>query len=127
MPAPTDLTWQQFGQAFGEVFGTPITNATLTTTPEGRNQIIFEVGDLAPFREFFSNQNIGVIKALARSMAAARVAQERLNENKPAGERLTAFPAPTTGTPAAGQVPIDYRLTARAVLSSATDIKGATA
>ena len=127
MPAPTDLTWAQFGQALGEIFGTPITNATMTITPEGKNQVIFEVGDLAPFREFFNNPNVGVIKASARVLAGGRIAQERLNENKPAGERLTAFPAPTTGAPAAGQVPLTYSLTARAKLSSATEIIGTTA
>lgn len=127
MPAPTDLTWRQFGDALGEILGSQIQNVLMETDATGANRLIFTVSDLAPFKEYFNRPDIGVVKAISRQIAAGRIAQEKLNEGKPAGERLTAFPVPTTGAPALGQVPLTYTVTARAVLSSVTEIKGTTA
>lgn len=69
----------------------------------------------------------GVIKAFSKLLDLARAAQETANTGRSTGEKLTAFPAPTFGTLANGYAPVTRTLTARALLSSATQIVGTNA
>lgn len=122
MPAPTDLTWQQFNDAFSTLAGDIVFAIT-----SNDNTLILNIPVVLGVSGQLTTNNAGVIKFLTRCLEAARIAQEQLNQDKPVGERLTAFPTPTTGTPANGFVPITRTLTSRARLASATEIIGTTA
>lgn len=126
MAPVTDLTWQQLavasnGNWFGQFNISPIT--------EGPQDLrwFLDIGAVLGETQLKDLNSPGVIKALTRLLDAARIAQEKANEGKVAGERLTAFPAPTTGAPANGAVPITRTIAARALLSSATQIVGTNA
>lgn len=122
MPAVTDLTWQQIRDAFAQqgFIQNPIIQGAVG---DGVAQIYIDVSALlgGATQEFTKE---GVVKAFTKLLAAARVAQEAANTGKAAGEKLAAFPAATTGTPSNGAVPITHTITARALLSSATQIVG---
>lgn len=121
MPAVTDLTFIQLNDALKQLTGA--TFDFVTSDIESGGVFI----NLGTFSSNGVPSGTGVIKAIATLMDAARVAQETANQNKAAGEKLTAFPVPTIGTPNNGAVPITRALTARAVLSSATQIVGTNA
>jgi hypothetical protein len=119
MAAPTDLTWQQLN----DVFGYPI--VAQIPAGESTTNLMLNLTILSP--EFLTTDQGGVVKALMKLLELARKAQEKLNEGKPSGEKLAAFPAPTIGNQASGQVPIERRIASRIELSSATSIVGVTA
>lgn len=69
----------------------------------------------------------GVVKAMARLHSLCAKAQKTANQNQVAGERLEAFPVPTTATQAEEgyieqSAPIKYRL----AIATAEEIYGAT-
>lgn len=127
MAAPTDLSWQHLNGALLDAHGSPL-NFVFIGEPdaEGFSEVKIDLSSLTGY-PITNGQSKGVIKALSRLLEAARNAQEKLNEGKPAGERLAAFPPPTTGATANGTVPITRSIASRAVLSSVTQIDGATA
>ena len=125
MAAITDLTWQQLADALGTMGANPI---SISGTPNA-SVITLSISTLVTgtYKSDGTEQPIGetgVIRALTKLLDAARIAQEAVNTGKVAGEKLSAFPAPTFGTLANGYAPITRTLTARAVLSSATQIVG---
>lgn len=125
MAAPTDLTWQQLNDAFGQTI-----IAQLRPNEEGEsveNVLAIKIPVLLNDQQINTSDSQGVIKALAKLIEIARIAQETLNTGKPAGERLVAFPAPVVGGASNGSVPITRSIASRAVLSSVTQIDGATA
>lgn len=119
MAAPTDLTWQQLN----DIFEYPL--IAQVDAGESTTNLMLNLSILSP--EFVATNQAGVIKALAKLLEIARKAQEKLNEGKPAGEKLAAFPAPTIGGQANGYVPVTRAIASRADLSSVTSIVGATA
>lgn len=126
MPAPNDLSWEQLQSAFAQL---GINNIINGSTANGIYRINFDLSEVVSVG---SLRDPGVIKFISKLLDACRIAQERVNldENgnlKPAGERLDAFPPPTTGTIVVGQVPIIKSVRTRSDLSSATRITGATA
>lgn len=125
MPAPTDLTWAQLDATRGDA-GVRFLYVTGAGPDDTNTRLMIDVSSIIGKNITNLNQE-NVVNFAVKFLEICRKAQEELNTGKLAGERLTAFPVPTTSTPTVGQVPIDYKLTARAVLSSATDIKGATA
>lgn len=122
MAAVTDLTWQQINDAFAAQ--NPGVDVVPITVISGKVYI-----DLSILNDTSISvpTQAGVIKALTRLFDLARVSQETANTGKTTGEKLTAFPTPTFGTLANGFAPITRTLTARAVLSSATQIVGTNA
>lgn len=127
MPAPTDLSWGQLNGVIPNNDGTFLTFVTFTEPDaEGVSNVSINLSVLTGY-SITSSQSKGVIKALTRLLEAARLAQEKLNEGKPVGERLAAFPAPTIGNQTNGQVPFERRIVSRVELASATSIIGATA
>lgn len=119
MPAVTDLTFQQLNDSLKKITGS--TTDLIQVDPDGGMLTL----QLTPLTNNSRGSTAsGVIKALSMLLDAARDAQETANTGKTTGERLAAFPTPTTGTPANGQVPITRSLAARALLSSATQIVG---
>jgi hypothetical protein len=129
MPAVTDLTWGDLNQGLRKITqesdGNFISIITPDTTFAQRKLAIF-IDDLIPGAAA-DLAGAGVIKLLTILLDAARLQQETLNQGKAAGEKLTAFPPATFGTLANGFAPITRTLTARAVLSSATQIVGTNA
>lgn len=122
MPAVTDLTWQQINEAFSaQNSGVDVVPITVIS---GKAYI-----DLSILTDtnVTTQTQAGVIKATTRLLDLARIAQETANTGKVTGEKLTAFPAPTFGTLANGYAPVTRTLTARALLSSATQIVGTNA
>lgn len=126
MAAVTDLSWAQLAEGMSQVMGITIGVATYSENPNnsGSGTVTFAVQDLRNVKSYFQNPSSGVIKAIFGIIAAARVAQDSVNQGKATGEKLNAFPAPTTGTPSNGQVPITYTIAAKALLSSATQVVG---
>lgn len=128
MPAVTDLTWGDLNQGLKKLVGEDgnfVSIITPDATFSNRKLAIF-IDDLIPGAEADLSK-VGVIKLLTMLLDAARLQQETLNQGKVAGERLTAFPAPTFGNLSNGFAPITRTITARAVLSSATQIVGTNA
>ena len=128
MPAVTDLSWGDLNQGLkrlvgedGNFVGIITPDATFTN----RKLAIF-IDDLLPNAALDLN-GTGVIKLLTMLLDAARLQQETLNQGKATGEKLTAFPAPTFGVLTNGFAPITRTVTARAVLSSATQVVGTNA
>lgn len=122
MPAVTDLTWQQINDAFA--VQNPGVDVVPITVISGKAYIDLSVLNdtaVAALTQF------GVIKSATRFIDLARIAQETANTGKATGEKLTAFPVPTFGTLANGFAPVTRTVTARAVLSSATQIVGTNA
>ena len=127
MAAPTDLTWAQLNGVITDNNGSPLTFITSTEPDaEGFSVIGVDLSALVGY-PITSMQNKGVIKALARLLEIARAAQEKLNEGKPAGEKLAALPAPTVGPTINGYAPVTRSLASRHELSTTTSIVGAIA
>lgn len=124
MAAVTDLSWSQLSSGINSAMAIAIQNATYTENSNGSGTVTFTFQDMTNVKPYFDNPSSGVIKVISGVVASARVAQEQANQGKATGEKLNAFPAPTTGTPSNGQVPINYTIAAKALLSSATQIVG---
>lgn len=119
MPALTDLTWQQLNDIFENPLIAQVAGGESTTN------LMLNLTILSP--EFITTDQTGVVKALAKLLEIARKAQEKLNEGKPAGEKLAAFPAPTVGATINGYAPVTRSLASRHELSTTTSIVGAIA
>lgn len=126
MAAVTDLSWAQLASGMFSAMSIAIQNATYTENSNGSGTVTFTIQDMTNVKPYFENTSSGVIKAISGIVASARVAQDQANQGKGTGEKLNAFPAPTVGTPVNGQVPINYTIAAKALLSSATQIVGTT-
>lgn len=126
MPAPTDLTWAQLARATDTVFIQQMNFSPDPTAPNPDLRFIIDIGELTGKSVRDINDG-GVVLVLSRLLDIARKAQEKLNEGKLAGERLVAFPTPTTGAAANGFVPVTRSIASRADLGSVTSIIGATA
>lgn len=127
MAAITDLTWTQLNVALKELTGTSSADPNLITTdaygiPTSIN-ITKVVGGITGSPADPSSVT-GVIKFLNRLHDACRMAQESVNQGKAAGEKLSAFGAPTSATPKGNLVPITRTIVSQADLSTATKIVG---
>lgn len=126
MAAVTDLNWTDLNAGLRKLLDDPDYNFIYIDTTATPPRLRLDISALMPGSSSNLN-NAGGIKLLAILFDAARLQQETLNQGKAVGEKLTAFPAPTFGTLANGYAPITRTLTARAVLSSATQIVGTNA
>jgi len=71
--------------------------------------------------------DVGVVKMVSRLLDLCRKAQVVANQGKPEGEKLNAFPAPTSSaTIQDGYLEVTEYLKSRIIISSATQIQGST-
>lgn len=129
MPAVTDLTWTQLNTALKQQLN--ITSDLIVVDSYGvpKSIDIAKIVDgfsYDPNQTEFTDQQ-GVIKFLNRLHDACRIAQEKVNQGKAVGEKLTAFGAATATTPRGNLVPLTRTITSQADLSTSVKIVGTNA
>lgn len=124
MPPITDLSWNQLNAAVVARTGQQAISFDAYGLPS-----VIDIGaiiDAFPMIQVGStDEEAGVIRFMAVLYDCCRDAQQAVNLNQPAGEKLNAFPSPTTQAPVGTLVPIVRTLNTRADLTSVSKVVGA--
>ena len=119
----TDLSWRLLNTKLKQRLG--VNQDLIEIDAYGRPTTI-DIGAILqdpPMSEDGSTA-LGVVKCLAILLDSCRDGQVEVNTGQPAGERLDAFPAPTSAAPVGTLVPVTRTMVARADLSSVTKVIG---
>lgn len=123
MAPVTDLTYQQLNDALRNQLG--VTSDLITFDAYGMPDTIsiMAIIETIPI-DPSGNATGGVVKLMTRLFDACREAQNAVNQNQPAGEKLNTFAAPTAQALAGNLIPIVRNMTTRADFSSADRVVG---
>lgn len=112
MSVINDLRWQEVNEAFQSL------GNKLNVGVDGYGNPIFSHSSETP---------VGVVEFLNRLLEGCRAAQERINQGRPANEKLTSFPAVVAGAPIGGFIVVSRSVVCKYELESVTKITGTNA